>query len=339
MPYPDLATMYQNGMGPVASFMGGQMASQAQAQDAEKLKAMQLENAHSAMMNPLNAQFRQGEIARQGAELPGIAGNSQSLAAKGSEDTTLLPVKIASRISQMATQIGADGMQQMSQDAEKLSQAAQIMKQYPPAMQKQVLAKFFEQYGGNLNSPAVKGLMQASDDMIQPAAEALAKGIALAGSKYQQDATTHAATAASNEKIHAGNNAATIEAAKIAAASREAAAKTRASMMKYMNSDQALQALTAIPKDERTQAENERILEISQQRIAERTASASGVAPTVMGQDTPQQTGQKTAAAIHGTTTQQTAPANLPAGYKYAGTIKGVPTYENAEGKRIQWGK
>jgi predicted transposase YdaD len=73
-------------------------------------------------------------------------------------------------------------------------------------------------------------------------------------------------------------------------------------MMKHMSSDQQLTALTAVPPNERTPEEQARILELSQQRIAEKTASAPGVAPTILGQDTPQQTGQKTAAEIHGGT-------------------------------------
>lgn len=300
MPYPDLGTMYQNGMGATASLLGGQMASTAQAQDAEKLREMQMKNQQDAIMNPLNAQFRQGQIAQQGAELPGIQGTSASLVAKGSEEMQTLSAKVAAKLSSLSTQIGADGMARQGQDGEKLAHLAKIVANYPPAMQKEVFAKGFAAYGGDVNSPIVRSILQVDPEHFQKAAETMGNGMALAGQKYQQESAIAKSGQDSHERIGAANNRTSIEVAKINAASREAAAKARAGMMKHMNSDQQLTALTAVPVDERTPDEQARILELSNQRIAEKTAPANAVAATVMNQDTPQQTGQKTAANIHG---------------------------------------
>lgn len=287
---PDLATMYNHGMGASASYMGGQMFSADQAQQAEKLKAMQLENAQSSAMNPLNAQFRQGQVAQQAAELPGVQGQSQSLGAKGSEDQQVLTAKVAERLSGMSTQIGANGMQQMGQDGEKLSVVAQAVKTLPPALQKDAFVRGVQQYGGNVNSPMFQSLMQAPDEQFQVAADTLGKGMALAGQKYTQESTTHAATAASNERIHAANNAATVEAAKVAAQSRVQAAESRSkAAMNHMNVDQKIAYLGSIPADERTPAEQASLVEFKTQRLQERAAGAPAVAPTMLDQKTPLQ--------------------------------------------------
>lgn len=287
---PDLSTMYQNGAGSVASFYGGQQASADQAQQAEKLKAMQLENAQSAAMNPLNAQFKQGQINQQAAELPGIMGQSQSLGAKGSEDMQLLSAKVASQFSKMSTQMSDDGAKQMSQDAEKLTQAAQVMKQYPPSMQKQVLSKFVQQYGGNVNTPMFQGLMQAPDEMIQPATEALGNGMAMAGTKFIQDSATASAHGQVQKDVAAGNNATEIRKAEIAAQSRVQAAESRSkAAMNHMNVDQKIAYLGSIPAEERTPAEQASLVEFKTQKLQERAAGATAVAPTMLDQKTPLQ--------------------------------------------------
>lgn len=300
MPYPDLGTMYQNGMGSLASSMAGRQIYDAQAMNAEDLRTKQMANDQSAVMNPLNAQFRQGEIARQGAELPGVQGQSASLKAKGDEDTQLLSAKVAEKLSTLATQVGNNGMVQMGQDAEKLSHAASIIGKYPSYLQKEMFIKAVKQYGGNVNSPMFQVLMQAPEAGFHTAATTLAQGMTIASQKYQQERALAAQTNTSHEGIAAGNNRTAIRVAEIHAASREAAAKARASMIKHMTSDQQLTALTAVPVDERTPEEQARILELSNQRIAEHTASANAVPATVLKVDTPQAAGQKTAAAIHG---------------------------------------
>lgn len=305
MPYPDLSTMYQNGMGATASLMGGQMASTAQAQDAEKLKQMQLETAQSATMNPLNAQFKQGQIAQQGAELPGIQGQSASLVARGNEDMQTMASNIAAKLSSAATRIGNDGMVQMGQDGEKLSHAAAIIANYPPALQKQMFLKAIQQYGGNVQSPMFQALMQAPDEGFQKAASTLGSGMALAGQKYAQESATAATHMQGQKDIAEGHDKTSVRVAEITAASREAAAKARAGAVKHMTTDQQIAFLTGIPVGDRTEAEQAQLIAISKQRIAEKTATANAVTPTIVGQKTNQQIGNETAENIHGSTNTQ----------------------------------
>lgn len=332
-----LGLMYQNGMGSLASMMGGQQMAADKQMAAQKLRELTMANDQSAVMNPLNAQFKQGQIAQQGAELPGIMGQSQVSASAGQEAVATHAMKVATKLSSYATSIGNDGMVKMGQDGEKLSHAAQIIKNYPPALQKQMFLKAVQQYGGDANSPMFQGLMKTPDEHFQMAAETLGNGMALAGQKYKQEYVSEGAKQASHERIATGNNATQIKVAEINAASREAAAKARGHAQKFMNTDQKIAMLTSIPESERTPDEQAQLVAISQQRISERNAGAPSVAPTVMGQKTPQQAGLDTAAAIHGKG-KQAAP-QLPAGYKQVGTKNGVPVYEGPDGKRYLWGK
>lgn len=308
MPYPDLGTMYQNGMGASASLLGGQMASSAQAQEAEKLKAMQLENAQSAVMNPLNAQFQQGRIAQQGAELPGIQGRSASAVAQGSEDMQTMTAKVAAKISAMSTQIGNDGMVQMGQDGEKLSHAAAIIANYPPHLQKPMFMKAVQQYGANTNSPMFQAVMQAPDDQFQTAVASLGKGMALAGQKYQQATATADAHSSSQEKIAKGHDDASRYSADKAAESRLGVAQAKAkAMVSTLGVDKAIAHYEMIPPSVRTDEENQILVSLKTQQLQARAAGANAVAPTVLNQKTPLELakeaaegGQKKADTGHG---------------------------------------
>lgn len=336
-----LGMMYQNGMGSLASMMGGQQMAADRQMAAQKLRELTMQNDQSAVMNPLNAQFKQGQIAQQGAELPGIVGQSQVNAAAGNEAVDTYAQKIATKLSAYSTSIGNDGMVKMGQDGEKLSHAAQIIKNYPPALQKQMFQKAIQQYGGDPNSPMFQGLMQAPDEQFQKAAESLGNGMALAGQKYKQEFVAEGAKQASHEKIATGNNTTAIEVAKIQAKAKVDAADSRSkAAMSHMKMDDKITYLTGIPEEDRTPSEQAQLIALSQQRISERTAPAAAVAPTVLGQKTPQQQGLDTATSIHGKGKQATsvAPA-IPAGYKQVGTSKGIPVLEGPDGKRFLWGK
>lgn len=290
-----LQLMFQNGMPSMAAMNMGQGMAADREMAAQKLRAATMENDQSAVMNPLNAQFRRGQIDQQGAELPGIQGVSQSRAAQGSEDTQLLASKVAEKISNMQTQIGANGMQQMGQDAEKLLHAAQIIKQLPPAMQKQAFAKAMQQYGGSADNPMFKGLMQAPDAEFQKSAEALGQGMALSSSKFVQTQTAALSHQASQASISAADNTSREKIAQIQADSRKAVAETRLKATKHMSTDQAIAFLTMAP--DRTPAEEDQLIALRKQKLEERAAGANAVAPNVLGQDNPLMAAAKAAEA------------------------------------------
>lgn len=336
----NLELMFNNGMKSLGSInLGRQMQADKQ-KEAEDLRTKQLANENSATMNPLNAQFRQGEIAQQAATLPGIQGQSQSLGAKGQEDAALVTQKIAAGFSKFSTQIGEDGMKKMGTEGARASQIAQTLSQYPPALHKEVLAKAVQAYGGDPKSPVYAGLLQAPDDQVQKGLEILGKGMSLASGEYMQKAALAGQNDASQERIGAGNNQASIRVAEINAEAKKAAAQSRASVMKHMNTDQKIAALSDLrASGEASQGELDQLEMLMKQKVLERSASASGVAPTVLGQATPTENAVSSVEGILNKKPQQEAPKQFPAGYKQVGTSKGVPVLEGPDGKRFLWGK
>jgi hypothetical protein len=201
----DLGQMYNHGMNGLASLYGGQMMAQEQASNEEKLKAMQMENQQAAVMNPLNAQFRQGQINEQQAQLPGLQGVSQSHAAQGQYDSATIAAKIADGISKHAANMGANGLEQLKSDAEKLNYAVEAVKNVPVPQQKQALAKAISAYGGDPNSPMLSGLFQAPDDQFVTVAKGLSDGMAMASSGSKQNMASAAASqkaAMERERYH-----------------------------------------------------------------------------------------------------------------------------------------
>lgn len=85
MAYAGLETLFQN-MGPTyAASMAGEREGTALGLDQltaqkerEAILKAQEENRQAQIMNPLNALYRQGEVNKQGAELPGVQAKSRS---------------------------------------------------------------------------------------------------------------------------------------------------------------------------------------------------------------------------------------------------------------------
>lgn len=330
----DLNTMFQNGMGPYAALQAGrQVVADRQMGDAN-LRAKQLENEQTAAMNPLNQQFRQGQIAQQGAELPGIQGQSASLASQGQVDTATTSAKVAQRLSSLSNQVGVDGMEKMGREGAMALQASQALAQYPPALHKEVLPKLLAQYGMDPNSPMVAGILKMPDEMVQKSLSTLGSGMALASKDYLQKSALQTDDNKSKERIADTHAAATIYSAKIMAASREAAANARAGAMKHMSVDQAIAMLETTA--DRSPEEDQQLVALKKQQLQARAAGAQAVAPTMLGQDTPLQAAAK--AAGEPPASQAAPPAQSPTPHgkvKQVGTSGGRPVFEDEKGNRF----
>lgn len=114
MAYAGLETLFQN-MGPTyAASMAGEREGMAQNADtldalvkAEAIKKSQQEYAQSNIMNPLAAQFKQGQIAEQGAMLPGQQATSRSLGTtadigEATKGSTIEAANSANKLKQQA---------------------------------------------------------------------------------------------------------------------------------------------------------------------------------------------------------------------------------------------
>lgn len=330
--YPDLATLFKNGMGSMAALQAGQMQGQAsQAAELEQMYARQ-KMQQEAMMHPLNMQMKQGQIAQQQAELPGVVGQSQSHAVKGQLDQATAQTKLAEILSAGVTKLGEDGVKQMAMEGERLGQAAQLMLKAPPMMHKQILESYISKFGGDPNSPTIKHLLSLPDGQIAAAADTLSKSMALATGKQRQASALQAEDNSVKERIAKGHDQTQIKVAQIQAEARKQIAAERQNAVRHMNMDQAITYLSGIPEDQRTPAEQAQLVQLSKQRLAERTASANAVPAQVMNMETPQARAQGTAEQIHGAQPQA---SGVPTGYKQIGTHKGKPVYQDAQGNKF----
>lgn len=309
----DLSTMYQNGMGNIASLYAGQNQSNARRKSDMDNRAAELKYQFDRQSQPLELRQKQATLDQMAAQLPGIQGQSASAVSKGVEDTSLLANKLALKLSEMSTQVGDEGMKRMGQEGERALKAAEIIKSYPPHMHKDIFMKVSQQYGGDPNSPMTKGILAMPDAEFATGLQAMGEGMALASQKFVQESTHKKNENDSQERTNTADNTRAIEVARIQAESRIKAAEQKTELaMSKMSTDQKIAFLTSIPPGERTEAETTQLNELSNQRLAERTAGNPSVAPTVMGQPTNQATARDTADALFPRTPQAQAPA--PAG-------------------------
>lgn len=340
--YPDLQTLFQNGMGPMAAINAGAQSSYADQDNAQALQAQQQQMQQQAAQSALEQQFKQGQITQQSAELPGIQGQAQSQAAKGQVDQQTAASNIAARISANANQIGADGMAEMGQVAQKATMVAQALTQVPDMGKVQAFTNILQKYGVDPENPMVKPILEGgktNPSGIVPALQAMGQGMALASSDYQQRSALQAQSASSSsnledqraasslavENARAGSNekiAAAAAQAKVQAA--QAAGQVRMSVASSkMSTDQKLAALTSIPDSEKTADDQRQINELRQQRISENQARVNPVPGQVMGMPPPVQAPYGSGVAPQGAS-QQGAPATVDA----ASVSKAFGAYE-----------
>lgn len=286
-----LAMMFNHGMNGLAAQQMGRQLVTGQSQDEANLQSTQLANQNAAVMNPLNQQFRQGQIDQQAAELPGIQ-------AKSDYDTDTVASKIATTLAQNSAAIGDAGIHQMRQEAEKLGQVNAVLSQFDPSVHKELLPKIMQQYGLNTDTPMAQALINTPPQYVQSMVGGLAKGMAEGTQAYYantgQQAQAQTFKAAEDDKhytnqkeIAAGNNAATIRAAEIQAESRKAVAQARAqAMSEILGTDKAIARLE-MKGHSRTPEEEDTLESLKRQRLQERAAGANAVAPNVLGQKNP----------------------------------------------------
>jgi hypothetical protein len=302
-----LEMMYKMGLKNTAAYNLPQQMQNDRAAAAEDLRTKQIANDQSMVMNPLNAQFRQGQIAEQGAILPGQQAAARSLVSNANVDTATESARIAQRLSSLSNQMGVDGVQKMAREGAIASQAAAALKNYPPALHKEILPKLYMQYGGDPHSPLLQGFMSMPDGEIAKALATTGQGMAMASHEYLQKSALQANENNSQERIAKGNNSTSIEVAKIQAASREAAARARAAAMaKIPKTEDRIAILEeAEANGEATPQESELLRRLKNHVYNEKTLAAPATAPEVMGQETPT---ARAARLAQGSTPQAAAP-------------------------------
>lgn len=320
----DLSQMMQYSPSFASQAFGTQVGMDQQMMQ-QKLRAAQLENDNSAAMNPLNQQFRQGQVAQQGAELPGVQAQSSMLGdqAKVSHDT--LSQQVATKLSGMSAQIGVDGMKRLGADGEIMNQAAEAVKNVPPVMRVNALQSMIKQYGGDPNNPIYQGFYKTDPNKLPEALAVTGKGMALASQSYLQKASLDMQERNSREKIATGNNNTSIEVAKIQAASRETVAKERSQAVKHMTVGQGITYLTMLP--DRTSEQDTQLAKLITAQKEIGAAGSNALAAQVLGLMSPQEI-----AAQGGTATPQAKPNTPSKQVVRTGTANGKKVIQYSDG-------
>lgn len=233
-----LSLMYQMGLKNQAAYALPQQLQNDQQIAAQKLRADTLANDQSQAMNPLDQMFKQGQINQQGAnlattqaQLPGVVGQSQSLASQGAIDQATQDSKIDVKNSDNKNQMGVNQAQTLAREGQVASMTAQALSQFPPALHKEAAAEIMKQYGVTEDSPlyhvlgqlppnkVAAGLSHIGDGMVKTSAEYI-KSMALQESKNRNDVQTTGM-----------NNSTSLGVANITAGARIQAAEARAQMM------------------------------------------------------------------------------------------------------------
>lgn len=293
-----LDLMFQHGMNASGSMALGQQLGVDQQTSQANLQSMMLANQSNAELNPLRAQLMQSQI--QGSDLnnqttqaalPGVTANSSMLGTKADIETKTAAAQVAQRLSSLNNQIGVDGVQKMGRDGAIALQASQALAQYPPALHKEVFQKLVQQYGGDPNSPTFQGLYNMPDGQFQKAAATIGQGMVMNSGEYLQKAALNKDEYASRERIASGNNAATIESARISAQSRVEAAEKKANMMmNHMTLNQKQAYLSdLIAQGTATDGEKQQYQDIQNKIKEQRAAGINPLPANMIGQPTPVQ--------------------------------------------------
>lgn len=173
MAYSGLETLFQN-LGPTtASSFAGEREGIAQGLDqisaATQQQALQkaLQDYQQAqVMNPLDAQFKQGQIASQKAQLPGLEGLSKSQVAKGNVDHATQEQDILKAISDGKLKVTENQLKEQETLAGMAGNLGQILKGQDPRFHEDTRRRFLEANGIDPNSSGGKEALTASPDQL-----------------------------------------------------------------------------------------------------------------------------------------------------------------------------
>ena len=343
--YSDLNTLFQNGMGSWAAAQAGQQTGMEQQLQALKMQQLQEEMAQQKQLNPLAVMYEQEKLKQAQAMTPGLQADSSLKQVNADTAQQTQASNIATMLSKNSAQIGEDGMKQMGQEAQKFISAAAILEQVPSIQRPAALTQIAAKYGVSEDSPFLKQFQQTDPAKLPDALRNMGQGMALASEDYIKNS----ALQKSKQTFEAGQNDldrrnrlatagvganATIEAAKIGAASREniAAKNAQARSLAANNKltiDQRISALEVIPDSEKTDDDRRALAELKTQQLKAHAAGANAVPAQVLGMQSP----QDIAAGISG---QAPAKApSVPADWTQIGTSGGKPVYQDSKGNKF----
>jgi preprotein translocase subunit SecA len=225
--------------------VGGQWAGENEALSQKKQglsndhlaqQTLDLQQAYgqNEKMNPLLVDQRR--LANQGLEagLPGIAADSTLKGINATKAGATLQTDIAAGNDDNIHKMDENKMKKIKQVQDVFTASAPIIRQTPNWKRAEVLSKYLENAGVNPQSAQYQQFMQMADKdpdnlptVMDKMADEMGAQLESASPVARSAKAVANINATSHEKVAAGNNAATIQAARISADSREAVASAK----------------------------------------------------------------------------------------------------------------
>lgn len=243
-----------------------------------------LANQNSAAMNPLNAQFRQGEIARQDAELPGIVGQSQQQGAAGEIAQATKLDAIKQRQTELASKASESELEQGRQFGERMMQLSQHMNNVPPPARAAFLVQQAEKMGISKDNPQLQALLSTPPEGMPKILYETGKGVAESSAKFLQE------RALGDQKGGYSVQTANIAAdASRYAADRSAEARTAdANKPTPLNAEKRLVQLMQIPPEQRDANWQREVRDVAEVISLTGQAKIPSITPDILDGKTPQ---------------------------------------------------
>jgi hypothetical protein len=233
----DLSQLYKVAPLTAAFMTGGQQALDDDTQTTKTrelqqlIQKYQIENQQSQIMNPLLAAHQGLANDSLSAQIPGQRAQSQTLQQTADIGAATMPGVIAKTNATNAASTQKAGLQSASDMTKFLTDSAGELDNVPAPARMGYLSQKLLAGNQNPNDPKVAAtlrmLSQLPPDQLPNTLRKMASTLNSQQPAYQQAVDTTKITADAHERAAAGNNAATIKAAQIAADSRLSVAQTR----------------------------------------------------------------------------------------------------------------
>ena len=305
------------------------------------------------------------------ARLPGIVGQSQTLAAQGQVDQETLPQTIAAQRSKLMGQMSDSDAKQMTNMGGQIAQFGSMLDSMPGPARMAAITQFASKFGMDANSPLIQGLAKTDPDKLPEIVKTMGTNMVQTSADYlknqgllQQKGVNAANTqqlknqgAAEVANIKGGYS---VDVANLNNASRENLAKFQAELRQQLQDTKAkspgqylaarLAEYQANPNDpdakQRLDQAYQVVQGVSQNPALMKMFQEATVANNVLGNTAPNTIPQPNANPVAGFptgpgagggVTQQAAPqaSGLPPGAKQIGTSRGKPVYQLPDGRQV----
>lgn len=178
--YPDLNTMFQNGMNSYAAGIAGERSADARKMNEMLLQKQAIDNQKNEQMNPLDVMFRKGQVESQAAELPGKIGQSQLQGVQGR-------VAAAGEQDSIFANKDAAAIKRIQNMNEQLPNISATIRQIPAAGRAAAAQQMAVQLGVPQNSAMMKQILSGDPEQLPDVLDRLHKHISLNSAKHLQE--------------------------------------------------------------------------------------------------------------------------------------------------------